>query len=58
MRDRRPTFTVRAEFPALGDFAVPYVARFPHDKPVLGPNVRAIRLRMSSERGGVELNWR
>jgi hypothetical protein len=57
VRDRRPAFTVRAEFPALGDFAVPYIARFPHDAPVLGPNVRAVRLRMSSERGGVELVW-
>jgi hypothetical protein len=58
IRDRRPTFTVRAEYPALGDFAVPYIARFPHDAPVLGPNVRAIRLRMSGERGGVELVWK
>jgi hypothetical protein len=57
IRDRRPAFTVRAEFPALGDFAVPYIARFPHDAQVLGPNVHAIRLRMSSERGGVELVW-
>ena len=57
VRDKRPAFTVRAEFPALGDFAVPYVARFARTTPVLGPNVHAVRLRMSSERGGVELSW-
>jgi len=57
VRDRRPAFTVRAEFPALGDFAVPYVARFPRTTPLLGPDVRRLRLRMSSERGGVELTW-
>ena len=57
VKDKRPTFTVRAEFPELGDFAVPYVARFPRDKAVLGPNVHAIKLRMSSERGGVQLEW-
>jgi hypothetical protein len=58
IKDKRPSFTVRAEFPAFGDFATPYVARFPRDAAVLGPNVHAIRLRMSSERGGVELAWR
>jgi hypothetical protein len=58
VRDKRPAFTVRSEFPALGDFALPYIARFPHDANVLGPNVRVVKLRMSSERGGVELEWR
>jgi hypothetical protein len=58
VKDRRPAFTVRAEFPALGDFAVPYVARFPRDAQILGPNVHSVRLRMSSERGGVELLWK
>jgi hypothetical protein len=57
VKDKRPTFTVRAEFPELGDFAVPYVARFPRDKAVLGPNAHAIKLRMSSERGGVQIVW-
>lgn len=57
VRDKRPTFTLRAEFPALGDFAVAYIARFPRTVPILGPTVHAIRLRMSSERGGVELAW-
>jgi hypothetical protein len=57
VKDKRPAFTVRAEFPAFGDFATAYVARFPRTTPLFGPNVHAIRLRMSSERGGVELVW-
>lgn len=57
VKDKRPTFTVRAEFPALGDFATPYIARFPRTTPLFGPSVRAVRLRMSSERGGVEVEW-
>ncbi|MDB4952967.1 MAG: hypothetical protein JWO36_536 [Myxococcales bacterium] len=57
VRDKRPVFDVRAEFPALGDFAVPYIARFPRTIPLLGPTVRQLGLRMSSERGGVELSW-
>lgn len=57
IKDKRPPFTVRAEFPALGDFATAYIARFPRTKPVLGPGVHQIRLRMSGERGGVQLVW-
>ena len=57
VKDKRPTFTIRAEFPALGDFATAYVARFPRTPPILGPGVKAIRLRMSGERGGVEVAW-
>ncbi len=57
IKDRRPTFTLRSEFPALGDFAVAYVARFPRQPPLLGPNVRVLRLRISGERGGVEVAW-
>jgi hypothetical protein len=57
VRDKRPVYTLRAEFPAFGDFATAYVARFPRTSPVLGPDVHAVRLRMSSERGGVELTW-
>jgi hypothetical protein len=57
VKDRRPQFTVRAEFPALGDFATPYVARFPRTEPVLGEGVQRLRLRMSSVRGGIELVW-
>jgi hypothetical protein len=58
VKDKRPTFTLRSEFPALGDFAIGYVARFPRDEALLGPNAHALKLRMSSERGGVELEWK
>jgi hypothetical protein len=57
VKDKRPQWVVRAEFAAFGDFAVPYIARFPRTTPLLGPNVRKLGLRMSSERGGVELTW-
>ncbi|MBV8761894.1 MAG: hypothetical protein JO257_31665 [Deltaproteobacteria bacterium] len=57
VKDKRPTFTVRSEFPALGDFAQPYIARFPRTPPILGPSVHSIRLRVSGERGGVEVAW-
>ncbi|MFT3693589.1 MAG: hypothetical protein QM831_10650 [Kofleriaceae bacterium] len=57
VRDKRPAYVLHAEFPAYGDFATAYVARFPHDPPVLGSGVHAVRLRMSSERGGAEVAW-
>jgi hypothetical protein len=57
VKDRRPTFVVRAEFPALGEFATPYVVRFPRTASVFGPAARQVRLRMSSPRGGVEVDW-
>jgi hypothetical protein len=57
VKDRRPTFVVRAEFPALGEFATPYIARFPRTAAVFGPATRHVRLRMSSTRGGVEVDW-
>jgi len=57
VKDRRPAFTLRADYPALGDFATAYVARFPRTAPVLGPGVKQVRLRMSSSRGSVELAW-
>jgi hypothetical protein len=57
VKDKRPTFTIRADFPLYGDFATAYIARFPRAKPVLGPSVKQVRLRMSSPRGGVELAW-
>lgn len=57
IRDHRSASTVRDEFPAFGDFATPYIARFPRTTPLLGPDVRTVRLRMTSERGGVELDW-
>jgi hypothetical protein len=57
VRDKRPVFVVRAEFPSLADFDESYVARFPRTAALLGPNVRALRLRMSNEQGGLELAW-
>jgi hypothetical protein len=57
VRDKRPAHLIREEFPAFGDFAIAYIARFPRTLPLLGPNVRTVRLHMSSERGGVELAW-
>lgn len=57
IKDKRAPYILRAEFPAFGDFAAAYIARFPRSTPVFGPNVRAVRLRMSSARGGVELAW-
>jgi hypothetical protein len=58
IRDKRPPFIIREEFPAFGDFATAYLARFPRTKPLLGPDVRQLRLRFSSSRGGVSLIWR
>jgi hypothetical protein len=57
VKDKRPVNTVRADFPAFGDFATAYIARFPRDKQLLGPNAKRIRLRMSSGRGGIEVTW-
>jgi hypothetical protein len=57
VKDKRPQFTLRSQFPAFGDFATAYIARFPRVPGVLGPNVRKLALRMSSERGAVELIW-
>jgi hypothetical protein len=53
IKDKRPINTLRAEFPTFGDFATAYIARFPHSDE-LGHKVR---LRMSGERGGVEVSW-
>lgn len=57
VKDRRPVFVVRAEFPAFGEFATPYIARFPRTTPIFGPKAKQVRLRMSSPRGGVEVTW-
>jgi hypothetical protein len=57
IKDKRPTSQIKAEFPAFHDFATAYIARYPRTAPVLGPGVRKIHLRMSSERGGVSLFW-
>jgi hypothetical protein len=57
IKDKRPAFTLRADFPAYGDFSTAYIARFPRTAPILGPGVKQVRLRMSSSRGGIELAW-
>lgn len=57
VKDRRPGFIVRAEFPGLGEFATPYVARFARDAAIFGPAAKQVRLRMSSTRGGLEVSW-
>ena len=57
VRDKRPTYVIHAEYPAFEDFAVAYIARFPRTTPVLGEGVHRVRLRMSGERGGVEIVW-
>lgn len=56
-RDRRPREVIAAEFPDFGDFAEPYVARFPRDTALLGPGMQRFSLKMGSTRGGVELVW-
>ena len=56
-RDRRPPGIVAAELPHLTDFAVPYVARFPRDLELFGPDAERIVLKISSPRGAVELVW-
>jgi hypothetical protein len=56
-RDRRPREVIAAEFPDFGDFAEPYVARFPRDIALLGPGIERFSLKMGSTRGGVELVW-
>lgn len=57
VKDKRAPHILRAEFPTLGDFATAYVARFERSAITLDSSTRAVRLRMSSERGGVELVW-
>lgn len=52
VKDKRPQLVVRAEFPAMGDFATAYIAKFPRKT-----DPATIKLRVSSARGGVELSW-
>jgi hypothetical protein len=50
VKDKRPLLVIRSEFPSMGDFATAYIVRFARRD---GP----LRLRVSSERGGVEVAW-
>jgi hypothetical protein len=54
LKDKRPDYIIRAEFPDMQNFAVAYIARFPRDK-IADP--RKVRMHMSSPRGGVRLVW-
>jgi hypothetical protein len=53
-KDKRPDYIIRAEFPAMGNFAEAYVAKFPRDRIA---DVTKVRMHMSSPRGGVRLVW-
>lgn len=57
-RDRRPHVEIAAEFPHMGDFHQPYVARFPRSVDLLRPEARRFLLKVTSEQGGVVLEWR
>ena len=54
IRDKRPDYIIRAEFPAMVNFAKAYVVRFPRDKIT---NLANLKMHMSSPRGGVRLVW-
>jgi hypothetical protein len=54
VKDKRPKFIIRAEFPAMGDFGEAYIVRFPREKVT---NLSNLRLHMSSPRGGLRLVW-
>lgn len=57
-RDRRAPVEIAAEFPHMGDFHEPYVARFPRSVDLLRPGARRFLLKVTSEQGGVVLEWR
>ena len=56
-RDRRPTSEIKAEFPELGGFHSPYVARFPRTVDLLRPEARKFKLKVTSTQGGVTMVW-
>jgi hypothetical protein len=56
-RDRRPRSAIAAEFPGLGDFHEPYVARFPRTVNLLRPDANRFSLKVTSSQVGVELVW-
>lgn len=59
VKDKRPTQIIKAEFPSMGDFATAYIVRFarPTDPAVDKFRTGFLRLRVSSERGAVEVAW-
>lgn len=56
-RDRRPRSEIQADFPELGDFHEPYVARFPRTVELLRPDAGRFSLKVTSAQAGVELVW-
>ena len=56
-RDRRPTVEIAAEYPHMGDFHEPYVAYFPRSVDLLRSEARRFLLKVTSEQGGVVLEW-
>lgn len=56
-RDRRPRSEIAAEFPHLGDFHQPYVARFPRTVDLLRPGARRFSLKLTSSQVGVSMTW-
>jgi hypothetical protein len=56
-RDRRPRSEIQADFPQLGDFHEPYVARFPRTVDLLRPDAGRFSLKVTSSQAGVELVW-
>jgi hypothetical protein len=56
-RDRRPRSEIATDFPGLGDFHEPYVARFPRTVNLLRPGAHRFSLKVTSSQVGVELVW-
>lgn len=56
-RDRRPRTEIAAEYPHLGDFHEPYVARFPRTVDLLRPGARRFSLKVTSSQVGVTMTW-
>jgi hypothetical protein len=56
-RDRRSRSEITADFPAMGDFHEPYVARFPRTVNLLRPGAHKFSLKVTSSQVGVELVW-
>ena len=57
-RDRRSRVEIASEFPHMGDFHEPYVARFPRSVDLLRPDASRFQLKVTSAQGAVVLEWR
>jgi hypothetical protein len=56
-RDRRLHSVIAEFFPAIGDFDRPFIARFPREIELFGPNATRIELILASPRATLELVW-